>query len=310
MARNEHFYFASHAPGRQIHGVRWLPEGQPRAVLQITHGMVEYIERYQDFAQWLNERGFLVTGHDHLGHGNSIRTKADYGYFADEDANGTVLADVHRLTQLTKESYPGLPYFLLGHSMGSFYARQYLCQYGEELDGAIIMGTGCQPRMLVRAGKLLTTLVAAVKGWHHRSKLVTTVAFGGYNKRFEPVRTPKDWLTRDEAIVDAYIADERSSFIFTLNAYHAMFTGIDRLYDKNLLARIPKDLTVFFVAGEEDPVGDFGKGVRRAAQMCRDAGVQKVDLKLYPNDRHEILNELDRQQVYEDLLCWMEEHMK
>ena len=310
MARTEHFYFASHAPGRQIHGVRWLPEGQPRAVLQITHGMVEYIGRYQDFAQWLNERGFLVTGHDHLGHGNSIRTKADYGYFADEDANGTVLADVHRLTQLTKESYPGLPYFLLGHSMGSFYARQYLCQYGEELDGAIIMGTGCQPRMLVRAGKLLTTLVAAVKGWHHRSKLVTNVAFGGYNKRFEPVRTPKDWLTRDEAIVDAYIADERSSFIFTLNAYHAMFSGIDRLYDKNLLDRMPKDLPVFFVAGEEDPVGDFGKGVRQAVQMCRDAGVQRVDLKLYPKDRHEILNELDRQQVYEDLLCWMEEHMK
>lgn len=309
MARTEHFYFASHAPGRQIHGVRWLPEGQPRAVLQITHGMVEYIERYQDFAQWLNERGFLVTGHDHLGHGNSIRTKADYGYFADEDANGTVLADVHRLTQLTKESYPGLPYFLLGHSMGSFYARQYLCQHGEELDGAIIMGTGCQPRMLVRAGKLLTTLVAAVKGWHHRSKLVTNVAFGGYNKRFEPVRTPKDWLTRDEAIVDAYIADERSGFIFTLNAYHAMFTGIDRLYDKNLLACIPKDLPVFFVAGEEDPVGDFGKGVRRAAQICRDAGVQKVDLKLYPNDRHEILNELDRQKVYEDLLRWMKELM-
>ena len=306
MARTEHFYFASHAPGRQVHGVRWLPEGQPRAVLQITHGMVEYIERYQDFAQWLNERGFLVTGHDHLGHGNSIRTKADYGYFADEDANGTVLADVHRLTQLTKESYPGLPYFLLGHSMGSFYARQYLCQYGEELDGAIIMGTGCQPRMLVRAGKLLTTLVAAVKGWHHRSKLVTNVAFGGYNKRFEPVRTPKDWLTRDEAIVDAYIADERSSFIFTLNAYHAMFSGIDRLYDKNLLDRMPKDLPVFFVAGEEDPVGDFGKGVRQAVQMCRDAGVQRVDLKLYPNDRHEILNELDRQQVYEDLLCWMD----
>ncbi|MBQ5583411.1 MAG: alpha/beta hydrolase, partial [Ruminiclostridium sp.] len=118
-----------------------------------------------------------------------------------------------------------------------------------------------------------------------------------------------DWLTRDEAIVDAYIADERSSFIFTLNAYHAMFTGIDRLYDKNLLACIPKDLPVFFVAGEEDPVGDFGKGVRRAAQICRDAGVQKVDLKLYPNDRHEILNELDRQKVYEDLLRWMKELM-
>lgn len=310
MARKEHFHFDSHAPGRKIHAVRWIPEGQPKAILQITHGMVEYIERYDDFAQWLNRQGFLVTGHDHLGHGNSIRTKADYGYFAEEDANGTVLADIHRLTQITKEAYPGLPYFLLGHSMGSFFARQYICRYGEELDGAIIMGTGCQPRMLVRAGKLLTTLVAAVKGWHHRSKLVTSVAFGSYNKRFEPIRTPKDWLTRDEAIVDAYIADERSSFIFTLNAYHAMFTGIDRLYDKNLLTRIPKDLPVFFVAGEEDPVGDFGKGVRRAAQMCRDVGVKEVDLKLYPKDRHEILNELDRQTVYEDLLRWMENHIK
>ncbi|MBR4865860.1 MAG: alpha/beta fold hydrolase, partial [Clostridia bacterium] len=247
--------------------------------------------------------------HDHLGHGNSIRTKEDYGYFTEEDANGTVLADIHCLTQITKEAYPGLPYFLLGHSMGSFYARQYLCQYGEELDGAIIMGTGCQPKMLVQSGKLLTTLVAAVKGWHHRSKLVTTVAFGGYNKRFEPVRTTKDWLTRDTAVVDAYIADERSSFVFTLNAYHAMFTGIDRLYDKKLLARMPKDLPVFFVAGEEDPVGDFGKGVRQAAKMCRDAGVKNVSVKFYPEDRHEILNELDRQRVYEDLLRWMEEIM-
>ena len=172
------------------------------------------------------------------------------------------------------------------------------------------MGTGCQPRMLVRAGKLLTSLVAAVKGWHHRSKLVTSVAFGSYNKRFEPVRTPKDWLTRDEAIVDAYIADERSSFIFTLNAYHAMFTGIDRLYDKKLLSRMPKDLPVFFVAGEEDPVGDFGKGVHRAAQMCQDAGLTKVDLKLYPGDRHEILNELDRQNVYGDLAQWLESNIK
>ncbi|MBP3318670.1 MAG: alpha/beta fold hydrolase [Ruminiclostridium sp.] len=309
MARIEHFYYDSHAPGRKIHAVRYLPEGEPRAVLQIAHGMVEFIERYEDFACWLTERGFLVTGNDHLGHGSSIRTKEDYGYFADGDANGTVLADVHRLTELTKEAYPGLPYFLLGHSMGSFYARQYLCQHGRELDGAIIMGTGCQPRWLVRAGKLLTCLVAAIKGWHYRSKLVTNVAFGGYNKRFEPVRTPKDWLTKDEAIVDAYIADERSSFIFTLNAYHAMFTGIHRLYDKKLLGQMPKELPVFFVAGEEDPVGDFGKGVLRAAQMCRDIGMTKISVKLYPGDRHEILNETDRQTVYQDLAEWLEKNL-
>ena len=309
MTRTEHFYFDSHAPGSRIHAVRWFPEGQPRAILQITHGMVEHMGRYDAFAQWLAGQGFLVTGHDHLGHGDSVHSREDLGFFAEKDANGTVLADVHRLTEITKGAYPGLPYFLLGHSMGSFYARQYICQHGEELDGAIIMGTGCQPKLLVTAGKLLTALVAALKGWRHRSKLVTAVAFGSYNKRFEPVRTPKDWLTRDEAIVDAYIADQRSGFVFTLNAYHAMFTGIGRLYDKTLLARMPKDLPLFFVAGEEDPVGDFGKGVRRAARMCRDAGVKMVDLKLYPKDRHEILNELDRQTVYEDLLRWMEEIM-
>lgn len=306
MAKIEHFYYDSTAPDRKIHAVRYLPEGEPTAILQITHGMAEHIGRYEDFALWLTKRGFLVTGHDHLGHGASIRSKEDYGYFAEEDANGKVLADVYSLTRLTKKAYPGLPYFLLGHSMGSFYARQYLCHYGEELDGAIIMGTGCQPKLSVQAGKLLTTLLAAIQGWHHRSMIVTAVAFGTYNKRIKHARTVKDWLTRDETIVDAYIADERSSFIFTLNAYYAMFTGIGRLYEKTLLARMPKELPIFFVAGEEDPVGDFGKGVRRAAQMCRDAGAKKVDLKLYPKDRHEILNELDRQQVYKDLAQWME----
>lgn len=306
MARKETFTFPSVSGGTEIHGVRYIPEGEIRGVLQISHGMVEYIERYEDFACYLADRGILVTGNDHLGHGGSIRTKEDYGYFAEPDGNSAVLADLYRLTQITKEAWPGLPYFLLGHSMGSFYARQYLCEYGRELDGAIIMGTGCQPRALVRAGKALCAVIARFKGWRHRSGFVDHLAFGGYNKRFEPARTSKDWLTKDEKIVDAYVADERCSFLFTLNGYYSMFTGIDRLYDRKLLDRMPKDLPVFFVAGAEDPVGDFSKGVLRAVEMFRDVGMEQVDWKLYPGDRHEILNELDRQTVYEDLYHWLE----
>ena len=149
------FTLPSTVPGRTLHGFRCIPEGQVRAVLQLSHGMVEYIDRYRPLAEYLADRGILVTGHDHLGHGASIRTKEDYGYFAEPDGNRAVLADLHAVTVLTKELYPNLPYFLLGHSMGSFYARQYLCEYGRELDGAIIMGTGFQPKALVKVAKTL-----------------------------------------------------------------------------------------------------------------------------------------------------------
>lgn len=146
MSRFIDFTLPSTVPGRTLHGFRCVPEGQVRAVLQLSHGMVEYIDRYRPLAEYLADRGILVTGHDHLGHGASIRTKEDYGYFAEPDGNRAVLADLHAVTVLTKELYPNLPYFLLGHSMGSFYARQYLCEYGRELNGAIIMGTGSSPR--------------------------------------------------------------------------------------------------------------------------------------------------------------------
>lgn len=310
MFTKETFYYDSTCGTARIHAVRYLPEGTPRAVLQITHGMCEFIERYEDFAAYLCEHGFVVTGNDHLGHGGSVTSPEAFGYFAEGDANAVVLADVHTLTTITKEAYPGLPYFLLGHSMGSFYARQYLGTYGDELTGAIVMGTGCQPQALVRAGKLITSLLAVFKGWRHRSRFVDNMAFGSYNKRFEPSRTPKDWLTKDTAIVDAYLADERCTFVFTLNAYHAMFSGIDRLYGKALLAAMPKDLPVLFTAGEDDPVGDFGAGVKRAAAMFRECGMTNVQEKLYPGDRHEILNETDRAQVYADMLAWLEEHLK
>ena len=305
MAHKEEFYFTSTSGTTKIHAVRYLPDGEIKAILQIAHGMVEYIERYEAFALFLASKGFLVTGNDHLGHGKSINSKDDWGYFAKEDGNRAILCDMYQLTQITKERYPGVPYFLLGHSMGSFYTRQYLCTFGNELQGAIIMGTGCQPLALIQTGRLLTKMISLFKGWNYRSDFINNMAFGSYNKHFQPARTTKDWLTKDTAIVDKYVADECCNFIFTLNAYYNMFTGISRLYNKKLLSDMPKELPVFFVAGEDDPVGDYGKGVRKAVTMFQEIGMKHVSLKLYPTDRHEILNETDREQVYEDLYSWL-----
>ena len=303
------FTLPSTVPGRTLHGFRCVPEGQVRAVLQLSHGMVEYIDRYRPLAEYLADRGILVTGHDHLGHGASIRTKEDYGYFAEPDGNRAVLADLHAVTVLTKQLYPDLPYFLLGHSMGSFYARQYLCEYGRELDGAIIMGTGFQPKALVKTAKTLCRVLAVFHGWHYRSSFVANLSFMGYNKGLEG-RTTHDWLNRDQTEVDKYLAEERCTFTFTLNAYYSMFSGILRLHDPAFLARMPKDLPLLFLSGDADPVGEQGKGVRRAIQSLKAAGVQNIRCKLYPGARHELLVETNRQEVFADIAAWLNDQLR
>ena len=293
----------SSRPGATLNVLLCLPEGRPRAVLQMTHGMVEYIGRYEQLACWLADRGVAAVGHDHLGHGGSVVSREEYGYFGRPDGNRLLLDDIHRVTRWAKAlpELEGLPWFLLGHSMGSFYARQYLCEYGGELQGAILMGTGWQPRAAARAGRALCHLLAAFHGWRYRSKLVDSMAFGSYNRSFRPARTSKDWLNRDEKEVDRYLSEERCSFRFTLNGYNSLFTALERLCDKELLARAPKDLPVLFLSGDDDPVGDRGRGVQKAAQSLRDAGMRQVEVKLYPGARHELLVELNRQEVFADI---------
>lgn len=302
----QHFYYPSQDGKTKIHAIEWIPEGNISAILQISHGMVEYIDRYDEFARFLNERGYYVVGHDHLGHGNSIQTKDDWGFFAEENGNECVIGDIHRLRQLTREKYPAVPYFLLGHSMGSFLARQYLTLHGDGLAGAVIMGTGNQPLFLVKLGKTVCRLIASVKGWHYRSRFVNNMAFGGYNRKFSPARTPMDWLSRNPKNVDTYLSEDCCTFIFTVNGYYHMFRGMEHLAKKEHFEQIPKDLPVFFVAGQDDPVGDFGKGVKTVFQKYKAGGIKDVSLKLYKDDRHEILNEDDRQVVYADIYEWLE----
>lgn len=308
--RTEHFTFLSNDHVTLIHAVRWIPEGEIRAILQISHGMVEFVERYEAFASFLTEHGILVTGNDHLGHGESVRSEDDYGFFAEENGNMVLIKDIHRLRRMTEELYPGIPYFLLGHSMGSFLARQYLCGYGKGLSGAVIMGTGYHARAEILAALALTKTLAGTKGWRYRSRLIDELAFGGYSKSVKNPRTDKDWLTKEEKIVDAYRADKRCQFRFTLNAYYNMFCGLYKLTFPDYLANMPKDLPVFFVAGAADPVGNNGKGVRKVYHTFEKAGMQKLELKLYPDDRHEILNETDKETVYADILGWLEKQRR
>lgn len=308
MSQMVDFSLLSTVPGRTLHGFRCIPDGEIRAVLQLSHGMVEHIDRYKPLAEYLAARGILVTGHDHLGHGGSIRTENDLGFFAQPDGNRAVLEDLYAMTRLTKNLYPNVPYFLLGHSMGSFYARQYLCEKGSELSGAIIMGTGYQPKALVQTAKVLCRVLAVFFGWHHRSKLVANLSFMGYNKGLEG-RTDSDWLNRDAAEVDKYLADPKCGFTFTLNAYYSMFTGILRLYDPLLLAQVPKELPLLFLAGDADPVGEQGKGVQRAVQSLKDTGVQNIQCTLYPGARHELLLEQNRQEVFSDIASWLEQQI-
>ena len=296
----------------KIHVISWIPEETPKGILQIAHGMVEYIERYDDFARFMAENGYLVTGNDHLGHGASVTKDEDHGYFGHPDGNRHVIDDMHHLREITEgeaaQTYgAGIPYFMLGHSMGSFLLRQYITMYGEGLAGGIIMGTGYQSPATLSAGKFLCMILSVAKGWKGRSGIVNNMAIGAYNKQFEPARTPADWLTNDEEIVDKYVSDPWCSFTFTINGYYQMFTGIQAASNKKNIDNIPKDLPLLVVSGANDPVGDNGKGVEKVYDMYRGAGITDLGMKLYEGDRHEILNELDKDTVYSDILDWITE---
>ena len=306
----DEFYFPSKDGNTEIHTIEWKPEGEVRAVLQICHGMVEYIRRYDEFAQFLCGEGYYVVGNDHLGHGKSIQAKSEYGFFNEKYGNACVLGDMHTLRQRTEKKYPGVPYFMLGHSMGSSLLRQYIQMYGNGLSGAVLMGTVADYKKAVLLfGKRLCRVMAAFRGWHYRSKMIDNLVLGAYNKKFKPARTRADWITSDNENLDMYVADPLCSFMSTVNASYNVFSGMIGIQRQESVYMIPKGLPVLFVSGADDPVGEFGKGVRKIYEKYRAAGIRDVTLRLYTGDRHEILNETDRDQVYKDLLGWFEKHI-
>lgn len=304
----EEFYFDSKDGKHNLHGVRYTPEeGQKvRCVLQIVHGMAEYVERYEEFAAFLTEKGFVVTGEDHLGHGKSVGKKGKQGYFCEQDPATALVENVHQLRELTQKLYKGVPYVVMGHSMGSFITRNYMFCHGKGLAGVVIMGTGMEPLMTVKAAQAVTAVQKLFCGDRHISRLVDRLAFGAYNKKIEHPRTDFDWLSRDGSRVDQYIADPQCGFVFTVNGFGALFELISRLYRRENLARIPKELPVYMVSGTADPVGGYGTGVVKAYRSLKGAGLESVELKLYRGGRHELLNETNRDEVMRGICKWIE----
>lgn len=304
MRKNE-WTFPSADGVTRIHAVEWLPEGETQAVVQIAHGVAEYIDRYEPFAAYLTERGIAVTGNDHIGHGQSLAEGAHRLWFGRGRSWDFAVDDLYALRSAAGKKSPDAPVFLLGHSMGSFLARTYLIRYPGTISGAILMGTGQMAPALVTAGLAVAGAQIARVGEDGTSALVDKLAFGSYNKIFAPNRTDYDWLSVNRENVDAYIADPLCGGSVSVGLFREMLRGIRFISKPSNLAKMNMDTPVLFVSGSMDPVGDCGKGVQRALRSFQQAGVRNASIRLYPGARHEILNDDCRETVCRDLYDWV-----
>ena len=300
------FTYPSSTGHNTIRALKCLPEGEPKAVMQIVHGIAEHIDRYRDFMAFLAENGYLAVGNDHLGHGKTIADPSEQGFFAEKDGWDRVVDDMDTLHDLMKKDYPSIPYVFFGHSMGSFLTRTYLIKHPKNYDAAVLSGTGHQGKLLVLGGYAAASLYTAIEGAHAVGKTLNNIAFGSYNKGYENPRTIYDWLSRDPAVPDAYAADPLCGFIATNGLFRDMMGGIKFITDQKNIEMMNKEKPVYFMSGDADPVGENGKGVMRAYKAFCDAGLHDVTIRLYPGGRHEMLNEINKEQVYQDILNWLE----
>ncbi|ACA44254.1 alpha/beta hydrolase [Clostridium botulinum] len=294
--------------GTKINVYKWEPDNKQdiKAVIQISHGMAETANRYEGLASYLNEAGYIVYANDHRGHGKSALSLDQLGYLGEEDGFMSMVEDVHALNTIIKEENKGLPVFLLGHSMGSFISQRYIQLYGQELNGVILVGTNGNQGSLINMGILVAKLEMRFKGRRHKSNLLNNLSFGGYNKKFEPNRTEFDWLTRDEKEVDKYIKNEYCGTIFPASFYHDFLKGLKSIWKEENKNKIPINLPIFIIAGDKDPVGNFGKGILNLYNFYKSIGVVDVNYKLYKEGRHEILNEINKREVFQDVLNWID----
>lgn len=303
IMKQSEFTFTSSNGITPVAGYVFEPQTPPVAVLQLSHGMCEYVLRYLPMLEMLTDNGVAVIANDHIGHGRSVCDKTELGFFAAKDGWKCLVEDLHTVTAEAKKRFPGLPIILLGHSMGSFVARAYLNKYGRELSGAVISGTaGKNP--LAGAGMAIARLTAAFKGAHHPAALVKKLSFGGYTSRFSDVRSPNDWLTKDREVVAKYDADPLCSFTFTASAYQDLMNILAYVNTREGAEGVPTDLPMYFVSGADDPVGNYGRGVAESVQLYSSLGCA-VSMKLYDGDRHELHNELDKDTYFSDLMAFI-----
>lgn len=282
----------------------YIPEGEILGVIQISHGMIDHIGRYFRLAEYFCARGFVVAGGDHLGHGKSAPCPEDLGFFASRDGYEKLIDDVYGMNRLLREEYPDKPIILLGHSMGSFVARLYAVKYPDSIDGIIIHGTS-GPNPLLPMGKAVIALTKLLRGERHRSKLVTALAFGSYNSHYPKSEGESAWLTRAVELVEDRKTDPYTTYIFTVSAFGDLFKLIGKCNEREWYRLYPKSLPTLVMSGEDDPVGNYGKGVMTVYRGLESAGLENLSLKLYPGARHELFNETNRAEVFADIQEWI-----
>lgn len=304
MSKNE-FNYKSNDEVTNIHAIKWDVEN-PRAVIQIAHGVTEYIDRYDEFAKYLNDKGIVVVGNDHIGHGKSIEESKGPMYFGKEGSWDFAVEDLFVLYNKTKEDYPNKPYFILGFSLGSFLVRTLLIKHPEIGDGAILMGTGQTSWLNIKLGQMMAKNESKKHGDNAFTEKIDELTFGTYNKKFKPNRTKFDWLCSNEEALDKYMDDPNRGESFSAGLFRELLSGM--LYDRDMdnIKKMNQDLPILFLSGGNDPVGDYGKGVTQAHADFKKAGIKNLDIKLYPGLRHDILNEKNKYEVYSDVSNWVD----
>lgn len=305
MVKISDFRFTSSNGINDIHCRQWIPNGPVKGIIQIAHGVAEYIERYHDVASFFAENGYLVAGDDHLGHGYSVRDSSELGWFGEKDGWMTIVQDEKKLRDLLADWYPGTPMILLGHSMGSFMARTYLGLYPTDFDACILSGTGWQPAVVCKAGLMMAEAEIKKHGSKYHSAKLQNLAFGGYLKGIENPIGANDWICRDEKVIRKYDADPLCGFKVSAGLMRDMMYGLSLICLDTHMEKMNKKLPVFFISGDADPVGGWGKGVKKTAARFRWLAMKDVTVKLYPGARHEVYNELNRRESWKDTLAWL-----
>lgn len=283
----------------------YKPEGEIKAMIQVVHGMAEYIERYEPYFEFLTKKGFLVFGDDHIGHKGSVKNDEELGYFAPKDGWKCMVKDEEILTRIIKEKYPEIPVFLYGHSMGSFISRAYITKYADLLDGVILSGSAGSNSAL-GMGRFITKIIYTFKGETYRSPFLDKLMFGSYNKQFENPRNSFDWLSRDEKVVDAYIDDKYCGFLFTTSGYIDLENLLGFITSDSWYEKVPVELPILFISGAMDPVGGWGKGMEEIDEKMKKVQRKDYEMKVFPEMRHELHNEIGKEEVWDYVSQWIE----
>lgn len=300
----EQTYWFTMQDDTNVYVKQWSPKKTPVGIIQIAHGMVEHISRYQLFAEYFTSKGFIVVGNDLRGHGMTGEHHIE-GFFADENGLALVIHDIYEVMQYVKEHHPSIPYFFVGHSMGSFLMRNFIQKYSDFIDGLILTGTGHYPRIVSFMGKSLASILPP----HDKSKLMNYLAFGNSNRRIQDPKHKYDWLTRDPGQAIAYEKDPLSGYIPTARFFYDLLNSIFHMLDHSLNRHIRKDLPLLIMSGDADPIGQYGKGVWKTASIYEKSGVADITIHIFENGRHELFNDICREEAFKSVEQWLNKYL-